>query len=276
MTTSDRPGRSWRLPPFLLASIGLHGVALATLLVAPRAWKLAVGAVVANHLGIAVAGLLPRCGWLGPTITRLPPPRARENLLALTFDDGPDPEVTPAVLELLAAARARATFFCIGDRAEAHPDLVTVIRAHGHGVENHSYSHPHDFALRGPREMESQIRRAQEAIEHSGGGRPSFFRAPLGFQNPWLAPVLARAGLSLVSWTRRGYDTVTHDSVRVAGRLVRGLEAGDILLLHDGSSALGPNGRPVVLDALSRVLDEMSRAGLRSEALHRVLEVQAH
>jgi peptidoglycan/xylan/chitin deacetylase (PgdA/CDA1 family) len=260
-----------KLPPFLVASLGLHGVALATLITVPRAWALVVGAVVANQVGIGVAGLLPRCGWLGPTITRLPQGRACERLVALTFDDGPDPDVTPAVLRLLEQSSAKATFFCIGRRAEAHPGLVAAIRAQGHGVENHSYSHPNAFALRGPSRIASQIRRAQEAIELSGGGRPSFFRAPLGFQNPWLASAVAGAGLRLVSWTRRGFDTVSHDDARVAARLLRRIQGGDILVLHDGSAARGVAGRPVVLDALPRVLDRMSAEGLRSEPLHRLL-----
>ena len=216
--------------------------------------------------------MLPRCGWLGPNVTRLPASSARGGLVALTFDDGPDPAVTPVVLEMLERAGARATFFCIGRRAEQHPDLVRAIRDRGHGVENHTYSHPNGFALRGPGEMSAQIVRAQQAIERSGGGSPTLFRAPAGIQNPWLGSVLAGTGLRLVSWTRRGYDTVTPDPARVADRLARRLRAGDILLLHDGSSARDRDGRPVVLDALRRTIERLAAAGLRSEALHRLLD----
>ena len=266
------PGRArWRPSPFLAASAGLHTVALAGLCLSPRSWGLVLTALVANHLAIGAVGLLPRCAWLGPNISRLPG-SAGGGLVALTFDDGPDPEVTPAVLRLLEQAGARATFFCVGQRAEAHPEVMAAIRARGHGVGNHSYSHPNGFALRGPGGLSREIRRAQEAIERVGGGRPRLFRAPAGIQNPWLAPTLAAAGLRLVSWTRRGYDTVSRDGARVAARLGRGLQAGDILLLHDGSSARDTSGRPVVLEALPRVLEEMARRGLRSEALHAVLE----
>ena len=267
---ADRGG-GWRPSPFLAASAGLHGVALATLAASPQSWSLVLAAILGNHLAIGAAGMFPRCGWLGPNITRLPAARAHGELVGLTFDDGPDPEVTPAILDLLERARARATFFCIGQRAEAYPDLVAAIRAHGHGVENHSYSHPNGFALRASDGLRREILGAQHAIERSGGGRPTFFRAPAGIQNPWLAPVLSTTGLSLVSWTRRGFDTVTRDGARVASRLVRSLGPGDILLLHDGSSARGAGGRPVVLEALPRVLDEMSRKGLRSDALHAIL-----
>ena len=232
-------------------------------------------ALVGNHAVLSAAGMFPRCGWLGPNITRLPGSQARGGVVALTFDDGPDPDVTPAVLDLLDQAGARATFFCVGRRAEAHPDIVASIRARGHGVENHTYSHPNGFAFRGTGGLRREIQRAQVAIERSGGGRPHFFRAPAGIQNPLLSVVLAGAGLSLGSWTRRGYDTVTRDGARVAARLGRGLRGGDILLLHDASSADDTRGRPVVLDALPRVLDEMGRRGLRSEALHMALRPSA-
>lgn len=267
---TDRAGR-WRPSPLITASVGVHGAALATLAASPRSWGMALTAILGNHLVIGGAGMFPRCGWLGPNLTRLPAASAHGELVALTFDDGPDPEVTPAVLDLLSAAGARATFFCIGQRAAQHPRLVAAIRAGGHGVENHSYGHPHSFALRGPRSMKQEILKAQDAIEQSGGGRPRFFRAPAGIQNPWLDGVLANAGLSLVSWTRRGFDTVARDGSRVTARLTHGLGAGDILLLHDGSSARGLSGRPVVLEVLPRLLEEMNRKGLRSEALHAAL-----
>jgi peptidoglycan-N-acetylglucosamine deacetylase len=269
---AEQGRRDWHPSRLLAASAGLHGAALAALLASPRSWDLVLAAVLGNHLVIGALATLPRSAWLGPNITRLPAIGAHDHLVALTFDDGPDPEVTPAVLDLLEEAGARATFFCVGRRAERHPGVVAAIRAKGHGLENHTYAHPNGFALRGPRGLRREIMRAQEAIERAGGGRPSLFRAPAGIQNPWLAAVLARAGLSLVSWSRRGFDTVTRDGARVAERLGRGLHAGSILLLHDGSSARDARGRPVVLDALPRVLDQMGRKGLRSDALHAILE----
>ena len=261
----------WRPSPFIVASAGLHGIALATVLAFPPSWSLMLAALVGNHAALSAAGMFPRCTWLGPNITRLPASQAHNGVVALTFDDGPDPEVTPKVLDLLQQAGARATFFCVGRRAEAHPDLVAAMRSRGHGVENHTYSHSNAFAFRGPRGLRQEILRAQAAIDGAGGGRPNFFRAPAGIQNPWVPFVLAGAGLSLVSWTRRGFDTVTPDGARVAARLGRGLRGGDILLLHDASSARNARGGPVVLDALPRVLDQMNRKSLRSEALHAAL-----
>ena len=255
----SRLATSLRASPFLASSAAAHAVGVAAMVVSPRTTPYVLSALVANHLVIGTAGMFPRCGWLGPNMTRLPGDAGNE-AIALTFDDGPDPAVTPRVLDLLDRTGQRATFFCIGRRAEEHPELVAEIRRRGHGVENHSYGHPNGFALQGPRSMTWEVERAQEAIEKCGGGRPRYFRAPAGIQNPWLASVLIDANLSLVSWTRRGFDTVTRDASRIAARLIGGgLRAGDVLLLHDRL--------PIVLEALPRVLDEMNRRGLRSVAL---------
>jgi peptidoglycan/xylan/chitin deacetylase (PgdA/CDA1 family) len=256
----SRLATSLRASPFLAGSAAVQAAGAAAVLLAPQTGIYVLSALVANHLVIGTAGLFPRCGWLGPNMTHLPAAAAGTRRVALTFDDGPDPLVTPRVLDLLDQAGQLATFFCIGRRAEAQPDLVAEIRRRGHGIENHSYSHPNGFALQGPRSMAREIARAQEAIERSGGGRPQFFRAPAGIQNPWLASVLIDADLSLVSWTRRGFDTVSRSAPRIAARLIgRGLRDGDVLLLHDRM--------PIVLEALPRVLDDMERRGLRSVAL---------
>ena len=235
LIADSNPGGRWWASPVLLATVGLHGTALATVLAFPHSWKLMLATLAGNHAVLSLAGLFPRSSWLGPNITRLPATSAEVGVVALTFDDGPDPELTPKVLDLLEQAKATATFFCVGRRVEAFPDIVASIRARGHGVENHTYSHPNGFAFRGPHGLRQEVQRAQVAIEQSGGGRPTFFRAPAGIQNPLLSAVLAASGLSLVSWTRRGFDTVTGDGARVAARLGRGLRGGDILLLHDGS-----------------------------------------
>lgn len=254
--------------PLLVGSVALHGAALAGVVAVPAAWPLALGAVAATHAGLTVAGLLPRAALLGPNITRLP--AEARSLVALTFDDGPDPDVTPQVAALLASAGARASFFCIGQRAEAHPEVVRALRDAGHGIENHTYHHHNGFAFGGPRALRAEIHHAQQVLA-DGAQAPHFFRPPAGMQNPWVPGAVASAGLRHVSWTRRGFDTVTPEASRVAGRLLAGLGSGDILLLHDGRSARDVKGRAVVLDALARVLDAMAAAGLQSRPLHELL-----
>ncbi|HTY48646.1 MAG TPA: polysaccharide deacetylase family protein [Steroidobacteraceae bacterium] len=244
--------------PFLKASALLHAAAAGSL-VHPPLWPAAVGAVLVNHVGLAAAGLLPRCDWLGPNWTRLPGGQAR---VAITIDDGPDPAVTPRVLDVLAAHAVRATFFCIGERVARHPDLARAIVAAGHAVENHSQRHLHRFALLGPRSLAREIGAAQDIIREVCGRPPAFFRAPAGLRSPLLQPRLEELGLQLASWTRRGYDTVNPDAGDVLGRLRRNLAAGDILLLHDGHAARTAAGAPVILEVLPALLDEAAARGL--------------
>jgi peptidoglycan/xylan/chitin deacetylase (PgdA/CDA1 family) len=254
--------RPWRPTALLRVSAGLHAGGAAALALAPRAWPVVVGTLVADHLTMVAAGLWPRGTLLGPTLVHLPPGARARREIALTFDDGPDRSVTPRVLDLLDARGARSTFFCVGRRVEAHREVAAEIARRGHRVENHSHRHLTAFWFLPPALLRDEIERAQEAIAAATGRAPRLFRAPAGIRSPLLEPVLARLGLELAAWTRRGFDTVTGDAGRLLARLVRGLAPGDILLLHDGSSARGSSGRPVLLEVLPRLLDAVEAAGL--------------
>lgn len=268
-----QPGRraAWRPSAFLQGSLALHAAALAGTAIEPVLWPWALGAIAANHAAAFTGGMLPRARLLGPNLARLPAAAAARGEVALTLDDGPDPEVTPRVLEVLARANVQASFFCIGRRAERHPALVREIVAQGHAVENHSLSHRHNFALLGPNGYLREIGEAQEMIAAIAGGAPRFFRAPAGLRNPFLDYALAKLELPLVSWTRRGFDTRTADAETVRTRLTRGLAAGDILLLHDGHAARTGAGRAVSLEVLPRLLEEVLSAGLRPVTLRAAL-----
>ena len=111
--------------------------------------------------------------------------------------------------------------------------------------------------------MYRELRHAQQSLAQLTGQEPRYFRAPFGMRNPWVQPVLDRLDLGLVSWTRRGYDAVRGDPDRVARRLLSGLQAGDILLLHDGTCARTNQGQPVVLTVLPRVLQRIECLNLR-------------
>jgi len=261
----------WPWPTWLGASVGVHAAAAGAALLVPDTAAWALGAVVLNHAALAAAGLSPRSSLLGPNVTRLPPAAAARGEFALTLDDGPDPAVTPAVLDLLAEHRVRATFFCIAERARAHPALVREIVAAGHSVQNHSQVHRHNFSLLGPTAIEREITAAQDTLADITGVRPFCFRAPAGFRNPMLDPVLHRLGLNLVSWTRRGFDTREADPQRVLARLAKGLAAGDILLLHDGHARRTAAGRAVLLDVLPALLERCRAAGLRAVTLRDAL-----
>ncbi|MEO8936643.1 MAG: polysaccharide deacetylase family protein, partial [Burkholderiaceae bacterium] len=223
-----------RRPPLIHASIGLHVFAAGMMTVQPSWWPMTLATLVADHAVITATGLWPTSTWLGPNLRRLPVAATARGEIALTIDDGPDPDVTPRVLDLLDALAVRATFFCIGARIRAHPALARAIVARGHAIENHSDIHRHDFSLLGPARLDRELASAQRTIVDTVGIAPRFFRAPAGLRNVFLQAALERQDLALTSWTRRGFDTVGRDPKRVAARLVAGLAAGDILLLHDG------------------------------------------
>jgi peptidoglycan/xylan/chitin deacetylase (PgdA/CDA1 family) len=254
------------MPAFVRASLGLH-VAAGAVALLPGAWPWALGAVVANHAALSLAGLWPRSALLGPNIRQLPAAAAARGEVAITIDDGPDPQVTPAVLDLLAAHGAQATFFCIADQARQHPALARRIVTAGHSVQNHSLRHHHHFSLLGPRGFEREIGTAQQVLADVTGMRPHCFRAPAGLRNPLLDPVLHRLGLHLVSWSRRGYDTRRKDPSAVQARLQQGLRSGSILLLHDGHAQRSASGRAVLLDVLPPLLQHLRQQGLQPVTL---------
>jgi peptidoglycan/xylan/chitin deacetylase (PgdA/CDA1 family) len=271
MNRQDAPSRDgvaqrWSPSPLLYASAAVHLAAAAAALARPRVWPWALGALAANHAVLAAAGLWPRSQLLGPNWVRLPAQNGAARV-AITIDDGPDPDVTPRVLEQLAAHRARATFFCVGVRVERYADLAREIVSRGHAIENHTQRHRHNFSLLGPTGMSAEIARAQESILRVTGSTPRFFRAPAGLRNPFLDPVLARLQLHLASWTRRGFDTVNANPDAVYRRLANPLRDGDILLLHDGNAARSRGGKPVILEVLPRLLDASASMGLRPVTL---------
>jgi peptidoglycan-N-acetylglucosamine deacetylase len=259
------------MPLLLRATVALHLLCALAFAAVPAQWLWILALVVLNHLVLTAVGLWPRSSALGENLVRLPAAAAALGEIAITIDDGPDPEVTPAVLDLLDAAGARASFFCIAERARAHPALVAEIVRRGHSVQNHSRIHRHNFSLLGPRGFALEIDGAQQLLAQLAGEKPTFFRAPAGLRNPFLAPVLHARGLRLTSWTRRGYDTRERDPARVLQRLARGLAAGDILLLHDGNAARDPEGRPVILSVLPQLIALCRSRGLQPVTLPQAL-----
>jgi peptidoglycan/xylan/chitin deacetylase (PgdA/CDA1 family) len=260
------------LPLLLRLSLLLHAAMALALVVQPSAWRWVLAAFLANHLLLSLAGLWPRSTWLGRNWTRLPSASAGRREIALTIDDGPDPEVTPAVLDMLDQLQVKATFFCIGEKARRHPALCREIAARGHDVQNHSERHRHNFAMLGPRGYRLELQAAQDSIGAITGRRPQFFRAPAGLRNPFLGPVLERMDLRLASWTRRGYDTRSGDAAVVSRRLLPALRPGAILLMHDGNCARSAAGVPVILDVLPGLVRQASAAGLHFVTLSHALQ----
>lgn len=259
--------KRWNPSTTLKLSFATHAAAGLGLLAAPAAWPWALGAVALNQAILTGAGLLPRSTLLGPNLTRLPQAAIARREIALTIDDGPHPEVTPRVLDLLDAADAKASFFCIGRQARRYPALCREIVARGHRVENHGDSHSSLFATFGRGRMQADIAAAQTTLSELTGQAPQFFRPTAGLRNPFLDPVLTGLDLRLASWTRRPFDTREGSPRRVYQRLIRDLAAGDVLLMHDGNSAASPDGRPVILNVLPCLLLTLSEHGLHPVTL---------
>jgi peptidoglycan-N-acetylglucosamine deacetylase len=250
-------------------SLGLHLLLPVLLVWHLDWWPALLGLLLLDHLLLVSQGLWPRSRGLGPNLTRLPPEAAARNEVAITIDDGPDPEVTPRVLALLAERGAHATFFCIGERAARHPALCRDIVAAGHELGNHGQRHPRLASLLGLGGWAREIGDAQRTLGALSRQPPRYYRAVAGLRNPMLDPVLHRLGLQLASWTRRGFDTRCGDAARVRARLLHRLAPGDILLLHDGHAARTAQGLPVILAVLPGLLDALAERRLRAVTLSR-------
>ena len=261
------PCRNWKPTLAIKLSILVLASCIIATLLNPALWLWMLGVVIIDHSILTLAGLIPRSTLLGPNITRLPQAAAQRGEVALTIDDGPAPEVTPQVLDILDRYGAKATFFCIGKLAAKYPELCREIVRRGHAIENHSMSHNWYFSLLDPWSIHREVRSAQGALSEISGQTPRFFRSIAGLRNPELEPVLAHCGLRLCSWSKRGFDTRIGDADAVFNSLTHDLKGGDILLLHDGSSARTALGTPVILDVLPRLLDNLAQQNLHSVTL---------
>jgi peptidoglycan/xylan/chitin deacetylase (PgdA/CDA1 family) len=171
--------------------------------------------------------------------------------------------VTPQVLDILERFQAKATFFCIGNKAAQYPTLCHEIVQRGHAVENHSQQHRYDFSLLGTSRLICEIEAAQRTLLNITGVSPKFFRAPAGLRNPFLEPALRRLDLRLASWSVRGFDTQVRDAEKVKNKLLTGLRPGAILLIHDGNAARTKLDIPVILAVLPALLEAAKKQNLQ-------------
>ena len=182
--------------------------------------------------------------------------------VALSFDDGPDPDVTPAVLDALAAHGARATFFTIGQSLDAHPQLAHRLVAEGHELGNHSWRHSRWDSFLGVREQAHEIERGERAIAKMTGSHVQpLYRPPFGIKSPPFVLAASQRRLTMVSWSLHSRDTRVGDPNRVAERVLKKIRPGDIVLMHDGHDLPGRH-RHVCAQALPLILQ-----GLRAKEI---------
>ncbi len=240
-----RPHVWW---PLLLASQGLIAVLWWQL-----GWTVGLPLLLASHALCLWGVLAPASRLYGPVLTRLP-----GDAVWLTIDDGPSDDTRP-LLDLLDAHDAKATFFLVGARAAARPDLVREIVARGHGIGNHSQTHPQAmFWALGPARMRREIAGCQATLTAIAGRAPVWFRSVVGHTNPFVHAPLRDARLARVGWSARGFDAVKADVADVVARIDADLAPGAIVLLHEGAA----HGRNVAM--VDGVLARMRARGLRA------------
>jgi peptidoglycan/xylan/chitin deacetylase (PgdA/CDA1 family) len=223
-------------------------------------------------LGVSVA----TAAWCGPALAPLVPPLAAalrvprtlplDRAVALTFDDGPHPHGTPAVLEILRAHGATATFFLIGEQVRRTGALRDEILAAGHAIAVHGDRHRNLMRLP-PRAVRDDLDRAAATI---GCATPAVHRAPYGIYTPAALREVRRRGWMPLLWSRWGHDWRARATARgVAAEVTRDLGAGDVLLLHDADDYSAAESWRTTVSALPYILDAIGAAGLRTVAVSR-------
>jgi len=250
-------GKRLQLGLALAAAAGLLGAAAALVGAGHAAAGLTLGGATVG-VGLALLqALWPRLDLGGRSLRRGPP---IGRTVALTFDDGPGDD-TPAVLEALAAAGVRATFFVLGEAARRRPELVRAAAAGGHEVALHGDTHAR-LAFAGPRRIARELDRCAEAIRAAGVEPAPLFRAPHGWKGPLLTRAVEARGLRLVGWTRGVFDTARPGAEAIAARATRSMRPGEILLLHDGCGTPGIDPRrDQTAAAVPEIVDRWRAAG---------------
>ena len=240
------PVHPWRWLPWLVASQALVALAWWAF-----GWAWGLPLLLASHALFVAPVFLPNSRFYAPVVSRVAGPG-----VWLTIDDGPS-EDTPALLDLLDRYQAKATFFMVGERAQARPALVREVLRRGHDIGNHSQSHPQArFWALGPVAMGAQIDACQQALGALAGSPPRWYRSVVGMTNPFVAAALKRNGLTRVGWSARGFDGVQCQPQAVVQRISADLRPGAIVLLHEGAA----HGHTLAI--IEAVLQELQARGL--------------
>ncbi len=251
--------------------LGAIGVLASTAIFGPTLLGLGVPAMLLIAL-IADGVFRPSSSVFYPTISRV---GGHSDQVALTFDDGPDPIVTPKILKILGSYDVHATFFVIGRQLEQQIDVARSALAAGHELANHSWQHAYLQSLHGTRSIGQDIDRNSALLATlSPRLQATLYRAPVGLKNPELARASQARGLAIIAWSIHSRDTIDSNPKRVAARVLRNIKAGDIVLMHDGHDRAGLH-RMCALNALPLILDGLKERNLRSVTVSELLRKPA-
>jgi len=186
--------------------------------------------------------------------------------VALTFDDGPNPDATPAILDALRARGVKATFFVLGRHAERWPELVKRVADEGHTIGNHGYFH-RKLHFKSPAYVRDDLTRGTTMIERASGARPALFRAPHGFRSPWVTAIASSLGQRTVGWSLGVWDSDRPGVDAIVRKTIDGTRPGSILLLHDGDGYDPRGDRMQTAQAVPLIVDRLLEDGYRFELL---------
>lgn len=219
--------------------------------------------------GILLFGVFERRSPIfGPIFWR---GRSGSNLVALTFDDGPNEPFTSRILDVLKDRGVRATFFLIGSNCLRFPETVERLAREGHETGNHTWSHE-VIPLKSRSRIEEEIRKTSGVIEKFAGKAPVLFRAPHGWRNPWTNAAARKCGCVPVAWTLGVWDTDRPGAEVIARRTLKGVRGGCVVLLHDGRGVEETADSGQLVDALPFIIDEIRRRGFHLVALSELME----
>lgn len=209
-------------------------------------------------IGGAVHGAFHRNSFVfGRVMGHLP---TDERRVALTFDDGPNPDATPKILDALAEYDVRATFFILGSHAERWPELVHRAVGEGHQVGNHGYFH-RKLHFKTPHYVRRDVTLGKRAIERTGVPAPHFFRAPHGFRSPWVNAIAGSLGERTIGWSLGVWDSDEPGVEAIVNRTVEGVKPGSIVLLHDGDGYNADGNRMQTAAALPAIITGLRERG---------------
>ena len=194
--------------------------------------------------------------------------KSKKKSISLTFDDGPDPDITPKILDILSEKGVRATFFVIGKKAETQPDLIRRIISEGHIIGNHSYSHSYFLGFFSNSRLRGDIEKANQIIVDIIEKKTLYFRPPFGVTNPRYRRVLKELGMTSIGWSLRSLDTRAKTKYQLIDRVLTNVKKKDIVLLHDNQQ--------VTLDALEDIIEHFKQKGLKMEALPKVIDIKPY
>lgn len=236
-----------------------------SMLYAPVAWWW-YGLTIWAYLSIVFAGCtMISSGFFMPIVCRA---NTNDKIVALSFDDGPNPMYTTRVLDTLQKENIHAVFFCIGHNIQGNEMLLQRIYDEGHIIGNHSYSHHFWFDMFSSAMMLADMQQMDAAIVDTTGKRPLLFRPPYGVMNPNLKKAIRNGAYTPVGWNIRSLDTTIKDKQKLLSRIMNKIKPGAIILLHDPMQ--------ITSEILPELIEQIKNRGYRIERLDKMLNIEAY